>query len=168
LSNNGWIGVDLDRTLAQHDYWRGPEHIGAPVPRMLARVKQWLSEGRDVRIFTERVYGGTVALSMGNTDGEQCRNVDRVKSFIEAWCQKHVGRALPITCQKDYGMIELWDDRCVQVIPNTGRTLSLSWGPIASHLLYTQPGGMEYGIANARLAGRPIEFRSLNKQTVAA
>ena len=26
-------------------------------------------------------------------------------------------------CFKDLGMIELWDDRCVQVIPNTGVAL---------------------------------------------
>ena len=25
----GWIGVDLDGTLAQYDHWRGIEHIGA-------------------------------------------------------------------------------------------------------------------------------------------
>ena len=27
---------------------------------------------------------------------------------------------IPITWEKDYQMEELWDDRCVQVIPNTG------------------------------------------------
>jgi hypothetical protein len=27
---------------------------------------------------------------------------------------------IPITCCKDRGMIELWDDRAVQVIENTG------------------------------------------------
>lgn len=124
MSNRGWIGVDLDGTLAFYDHWRGPEHIGEPIPAMLARVKQWLSDGVDVRIFTARVDGGTVALSMGNQDGEQCRNVARVKGFIETWCEQHVGRVLPITCQKDFGMIELWDDRCIQVIPNTGRTIA--------------------------------------------
>lgn len=124
MSNIGWIGVDLDGTLAFYDHWRGPDHIGEPIPAMLARVKGWLAEGRDVRIFTARVDGGTVALSMGNSDGEQCRDIERVADFIRAWCRKHVGCELPITCQKDYGMIELWDDRCVQVIPNTGRTLA--------------------------------------------
>ena len=38
----GWIGVDLDGTLAHYDKWRGVEHIGKPVPVMLERVKKWL------------------------------------------------------------------------------------------------------------------------------
>lgn len=124
MSANGWIAVDLDGTLAFYDHWRGPEHIGDPIPAMVERVRRWLAEGNDVRIFTARVDGGTVALSMGNPDGAQCRDIAAVASHIEAWCQRHLGRVLPITCTKDYGMVELWDDRCVQVIPNTGHTLA--------------------------------------------
>ena len=26
----GWIGVDLDGTLAHYDKWRGVEHVGDP------------------------------------------------------------------------------------------------------------------------------------------
>lgn len=122
--SSGWIAVDLDGTLAFYDTWRGVEHIGEPIAPMLDRVKRWLSEGKDVRIFTARVDGGTVALSMGDKNGEAHRDVENVRAHIEAWCVRHVGRVLPVTCQKDYGMIELWDDRCVQVIPNTGRTLA--------------------------------------------
>ncbi len=39
---------------------------------------------------------------------------------IQAWCLEHVGEVLPVTPAKDYDMVELWDDRAVQVIPNTG------------------------------------------------
>jgi hypothetical protein len=117
---SGWIAVDLDGTLAEYDTWRGPEHIGAPVPLMVARVRRWLSEGRDVRIFTARVDGGAVALQMGNPDGEQCRDVDGVRAHIEAWCRLHIGAVLPVTNVKDYGMLELWDDRAVRVETNTG------------------------------------------------
>lgn len=124
MSNSGWIGVDLDGTLAFYDKWQGPQHIGAPIPAMVARVKAWLADGRDVRIFTARVDGGTVALSMGNADGESCRNVSLVEGYIKQWCLEHIGRELPVTCKKDYGMVELWDDRAVQVIPNTGRTIA--------------------------------------------
>lgn len=124
IHSHGWIGVDLDGTLAFYDGWKGPEHIGEPIPSMLARVTRWLSEGKDVRIFTARVDGGTVALSMGDPAGEHVRDVAKVKGYIERWCQEHLGQILPITCQKDYGMIELWDDRCIQVIPNTGRTIA--------------------------------------------
>lgn len=102
----GWIGVDLDGTLAYYDGWRGPEHIGKPVPAMAKRVRAWIAEGRDVRIFTARA-----------SELEQVR-------FIHAWCEKHFGVRLPVTNIKDFGMAELWDDRCVQVQPNTGRIVS--------------------------------------------
>lgn len=50
MSNRGWIGVDLDGTLAHYDGWKGETHIGKPIPLMLARVKRWLAEGKEVRI----------------------------------------------------------------------------------------------------------------------
>lgn len=111
--NSGWIAVDLDGTLAVYDGWKGAEHIGEPIPAMLHRVRAWLMEGRDVRIFTARVF----------TDGSPARNADSQAShvLIRKWCVEHLGMALPVTCEKDYGMIEIWDDRCVQVIPNTGK-----------------------------------------------
>ena len=109
---NGWIGVDLDGTLAHYDGWQGPTHIGAPVPAMLTRVKRWLSEGVDVRIFTARV---------STTD-----NVERaaVESAINRWCAEHLGTILPITCVKDYGMFAIYDDRAVSVIQNEGVLLA--------------------------------------------
>lgn len=120
----GWIGVDLDGTLAHYDHWRGIDHIGAPIPAMQERVKRWLAEGRDVRIFTARVDGGDVAIAMGDMNGHAHRNVPEVERHIRNWCIVNLGQALPVTCKKDYGMVELWDDRCVQVIPNTGRTIA--------------------------------------------
>lgn len=107
---NGWIGVDLDRTLAHYDAWQGEEHIGEPIPAMLARVKVWLEQGVEVRIFTARV---------SNTP-ERGRSIEAITAIIQDWCEKHVGVRLPVTNAKDYGMIELWDDRAVQVEPNTG------------------------------------------------
>jgi hypothetical protein len=103
----GWIGVDLDGTLARYEGWRGPDHVGEPVPLMLARIKRWLSEGKDVRIFTARV---------AKDDDEAIA----ATNAIDAWCIKHLGMVLPITCRKDYEMAELWDDCVVQVVPNTG------------------------------------------------
>lgn len=106
----GWIGVDLDGTLAVDEGlpWEDMEHtIGPPVPAMLARVKAWLEEGREVRILTARV--GRPRL----TNSQQ-------RKLIETWCNEHVGRALPVTDCKDYRMAEIWDDRAVQVVKNTG------------------------------------------------
>lgn len=104
--NNGWIGVDLDGTLAEYDGWKGPDHIGAPVPLMVERVKKWLSDGIPVKIFTARVWG---------------EDRDGVATIIQDWCEKHIGQRLEVTCTKDYGMLSLWDDRAIQVIPNTGK-----------------------------------------------
>jgi len=107
-----WIGVDLDGTLANYEGWNGIADIGKPIPKMLNRVKNWLDEGREVKIFTARVSAASVSISGG------C--LKNVRGPIERWCLKYVGRVLPITCEKDLAMTELWDDRCIQVVPNTG------------------------------------------------
>ena len=106
-----WIGVDLDGTLAHNTPGAGLDEIGKPIPQMVNRVKWWLKEGRDVRIFTARV-------GPGPGRHEQ-------KPLIEAWCEKHLGRKLPVTATKDYAMEELWDDRAVQVKTNTGEPVEL-------------------------------------------
>lgn len=49
--NRGWIGVDLDGTLAHYDKWIGPEHIGEPIAPMVDRVRAWLGQGIEVRIL---------------------------------------------------------------------------------------------------------------------
>src|SRR5207344_2652938 len=85
--SEGWIGVDLDGTLAYYDQWRGPEHIGEPVPAMLERVQRWLAEGKDVRIFTARVERATVALSMAGPDGDPAQNFSVVEACIRLWCE---------------------------------------------------------------------------------
>jgi hypothetical protein len=114
----GWIGVDLDGTLAEYDHWRGENHIGKPIPIMVDRVKQWVKDGQEVRIFTARVYDPQEV----NSHVEPMAKRECIK-IIEKWCKEHIGVVLPIVCTKDYGMVELWDDRCIQVIPNTGYTL---------------------------------------------
>ncbi len=105
--HDGWIGVDLDGTLAKYTEFTGETQIGEPVPLMVQRVKKWLAEGKEVRIFTARV---------AHPD-----DLEAVTSAIHHWCILHVGKQLRVVCKKDHKMIELWDDRCVQVIPNTGK-----------------------------------------------
>ena len=36
---------------------------------------------------------------------------------------KHIGQELEVTCTKDFGMIELWDDRAIRVEKNTGKII---------------------------------------------
>lgn len=116
MSDMGWIGVDFDGTLAHYDHWRGETHTGAPIAPMVERVKRWLAEGRQVRIFTARIYE---PVDIGGLHMEPMRKSE-ARAVIEAWCLEHIGQVLPVTNIKDYGMIELWDDRAVQVMANTG------------------------------------------------
>ena len=130
--SGGWIGVDFDGTLATYDAWRGSSHTGEPIAPMIERVKAWLAEGREVRIFTARVWPH--ALISPDWNVSVISGADKERLFestgsalaVQQWCQKHIGRILPITCVKDYGMIELWDDRAVQVRMNTGEPVGES------------------------------------------
>lgn len=117
-NHGGWIGVDLDGTLAHYDGWQGADHVGAPVPAMAERVKRWLEEGRQVKVFTARV----------SSDGSPRRDREAcvARLAILDWCKAHLGAELPVTCTKDFAMIELWDDRAVQVKLNTGDPVGAS------------------------------------------
>jgi hypothetical protein len=104
----GWIGVDLDGTLAEYTGYQGPGHIGAPIPAMVTRVKDWLRAHKDVRIFTARASN---------------ENDDEREAFLTQWkwwSKQHLGQVLKVTATKDYQMCELWDDRAIQVRFNTG------------------------------------------------
>lgn len=115
----GWIGVDFDGTLAQYDGWRGPDFVGEPVPEMLKMVRQWVAEGRDVRIFTARV--SDVYFEVGNGFSHTPENAAQQERLIREWCKKYIGVELPVTFKKDLQMEVLFDDRAVQVEYNTGR-----------------------------------------------
>lgn len=111
---NGWIGVDLDGTLAEYDEWVHHTHIGDPIPIMRDRVLHWLKEGKQVKIFTARVWCG---------EADDPTESAEAREAIEEWCIKHLGYKLPVTNEKDYGMYELWDDRAVTVQKNTGKII---------------------------------------------
>jgi len=111
VRRTGWIGVDLDGTVAHYatdDFHKyGPYHIGEPVPAMVERVKKWLAAGYEVRIFTARVSDDDLA----------------THQRIESWARQHIGRTLEATCKKDYQMMALYDDRAWRVEENTGRVI---------------------------------------------
>ena len=125
MSATGWIGVDLDGTLAHYEGWQGEDHVGAPVPAMLERVLAWIEQGKDVRIFTARVSNcpWTAWEIQGAACGGEPMTKSEARKVIETWCLQHLGKVLPVTCKKDFAMVELWDDRCVQVEKNTGRRM---------------------------------------------
>jgi hypothetical protein len=105
---DGWIAVDFDGTLAHYDGWKGIEHLGTPIQPMVDRVKKWLASGKDVRIFTARV-----------TEGPD-RNVERVRELIQEWSLTYIGIKLQVTNIKDFSCLEIWDDRAIRVVINTG------------------------------------------------
>lgn len=100
---HGWIGVDFDGTLATD--------LGStPIPLMVERIKRWLAAGIEVRIVTARV----------SLASDTPKNVQENRREVERWCLAVFGQVLPVTCEKDYRMYQLWDDRAVQVIKDTG------------------------------------------------
>lgn len=104
-----WIGVDLDGTLA-HDLGnkrenRGLEQIGSPIKPMLNRLRKWIAEGKTVKIFTARASS------------------PRQVVMIKKWLASYGLPDLEVTNVKDLRMIELWDDRCVQVMTNLGEPI---------------------------------------------
>lgn len=110
----GWIGVDFDKTLAYYESHTFPD-LGLPIDMMVNRVREWLRQGREVRIFTARVaHDGTA---------KRMLEASRQHRAIEDWCMKHIGCVIPVTNVKDWRMDELWDDRAVQVLPNLGIAL---------------------------------------------
>ena len=100
-----WVGVDLDGTLATYESWHGKDHIGEPIPLMMNRVNMWIASGFEVRIFTARASD------------------PKAVPPVREWLKKHGLGQLTITNEKDFEMITLWDDKCVQVEPNTGRRM---------------------------------------------
>lgn len=100
-----WIGVDLDGTLAITGQGSWRHTIGRPIQAMVERVKFWRGMGIEVRVMTARVCDDPTG---------------SVKRNIERWCSEVLGEVLPVTNVKDYGMLCLYDDRCVQVESNTG------------------------------------------------
>lgn len=120
----GWYGVDLDGVLVEWDpkYLPG---LGPPIPLGLAIVRQLLAEGKEVRIFTARVEpspGEPAWWEEAKRLGYHTVNgwVDAQHQRILAFCLEHFGQKLRVTASKDWKMITCYDDRCVQMIPNTG------------------------------------------------
>ena len=91
----GWIGVDLDGTLAHYTTYQGPGHVGEPIYNMVNRVCNWLAAGHDVRIFTARVDPADPFAGIA-------------REAIQAFCLTYLGQVLPVTNAKDRHMWELW------------------------------------------------------------
>jgi hypothetical protein len=108
-----WIGVDLDGTLA-HEIGepQDADQIGEPVEPMMRRVRQWIADGKTVKIFTARA------------------SVPRQIDLVKQWLKQHNLPDLEVTNAKDFLMVELWDDRAVRVETNSGQPVNATTSPV--------------------------------------
>jgi hypothetical protein len=106
----GWIGVDLDGTLAKSVAGQAGEEIGPPIHPMVQLVKEWLAHGENVRIFTARV-----------NPNQRLVEAIRARRAIEAWSERHLGQILPVTYEKDWDMVLLFDDSSTAPLGNCSK-----------------------------------------------
>lgn len=132
----GWIGFDLDGTLAKYDGWKGFDHIGDPIGPMVTLLKKLHAEGTKVKILTARVAPKDVQEARPNpyVENHWCiTSPDDMPwalkdkwtpcEYIQDWCWRVFGFVPEITHEKDCFMLDLYDDRCHQVVPNTGEVV---------------------------------------------
>lgn len=140
-AGKGWYAFDLDGVLAKYDGWKGIDHIGEPVKPMVDLVKKMHAEGKVVKILTARVAPRANAEYRPNpflgappeklapfhpfaSTSEYKALYGAAKwsaeQFIDHWCAKNLGFIPEITHEKDHRMLELYDDRVKQVVPNEG------------------------------------------------
>ena len=126
VNGEGWIGFDLDGTLAKYDGWQGIDHIGEPIGPMVDLMKKLHGQGRYVKIVTARVAPqeledgsfGEPYITVPQGDGGATRQY--ASQYIQDWCHFNLGFVPEIVYQKDCRMLELYDDRVKQVVPNKG------------------------------------------------
>jgi hypothetical protein len=119
----GWVGFDLDKTIAVDDGdWKGPHHIGEPIWPMIVLMKRLIAEGTEVRIFTARVSG---KYSMTPAVRRQAESIER---SIKVWALDVVGCDIVVTCVKDWDMLYFYDDKARQVVENKGVTVQQAIG----------------------------------------
>ena len=134
VEGKGWYGFDLDGTLAKYDGWKGIDHIGEPVEPMVNLIRKMYAEGKVVKILTARVAPKEKPEIKPNPYLENRLTVEfpddmpwavhaeawTAREFIQEWCYRVLGFVPEIVYQKDHLMLELYDDRVKQVVPNEG------------------------------------------------
>ena len=109
VNKEGWIGVDLDGTLATFPEVYTEHQIGDPIMPMVERVKGWLNDGREVKIFTARAWDSGCIQP------------------IQDWLETVGLPRLDVTNIKEPQCIEIWDDRAVQVVFNIGKPVGTNY-----------------------------------------
>ena len=109
-TNEKWLAVDLDGTLAIYDGWKGEEHIGDIIEPVAEKIKERVAEGWKVAIFTARV------------SSRLSNEVSHATSVIWKWIDDNdMSQYISgITAVKGKHFIEFWDDRAIAVEKNQG------------------------------------------------
>ena len=97
---DGWVGIDLDGTLAK-GY---SSEIGQPVYENVDLARELIANGIEVRIFTARASGNNWGIRE-----------------VKEWCKKHLGKTLEVTNIKDWDCRLIIDDRALSVATDEGR-----------------------------------------------
>lgn len=109
-----WIGVDLDCTLAEYTGWEGMLQIGPPILRMVRQCKVAMEKGYQIKVFTARAAG------LYSDNYNERIQAEGIVKAIKRWTVDVFGYELEVTAVKDMDMVELWDDRAREVLPNKG------------------------------------------------
>ena len=108
-----YIGCDFDATISEYHGWKGPTDLGKPIPEMVRKIKEAMSQGSQVWIFTARV-------NPGGHEYKEALEATQAYLAIAEWCVKVFGELLPITHEKNKLWQSIYDDRAIQVLPNSG------------------------------------------------
>ena len=97
--------IDLDGTTAMYSGWKGKKTpIGAPIPKMVEKIKGFLAAGDKVVIFTARAKTST--------------DVQEVKK----WLKDNDLPDFEVTNVKRPEFSDIIDDKAIEVVANTGET----------------------------------------------
>lgn len=110
-SGKAWWGFDIDKTIAVDEGGTRGGVIGAPIKSLIRRMKYYIRTGRKVNIVTARVHPSEPDAAMQHAV---------VRQFLGENFTPMEALLIDIRCDKDRSMIELFDDRVAQVIPNKG------------------------------------------------
>ena len=125
----GWVGFDLDGTIAQYTTFQGWDHIGPPVPGFVNLIKKLRAFGIPCKILTARASAESRALND--------ITFEQVEKVVQDWTEKYIGERLPVVTEKSASMICFFDDSAVQVNKNMGTLTAGSSGfePFADKLI---------------------------------
>lgn len=104
------IAFDLDGTLAEYDGWKGVDHIGPPIPAMIAVLREHIAKGDECIIFTARVSGEADERALAS-------------HYISKWLRVNDLPHMQVTATKYKKFTKFYDDRAFHVVTNTGRII---------------------------------------------